>query len=206
MLGLSALGCDAGGVGDPCIPEDEYQQNFNGFQVTETNVESRSFQCETRLCLVNHFQGRVSCRMGQPSQVDSSGKPLASGYAPKCSIPGTLPTNDPADPNRNNINVEVPAQLVERQTEKAVYCSCRCDGPDKNAKYCECPEGFQCSPLVENLKITPGQAQLAGSYCIRTGTAYSQANRPNSKTCASEPASCGCDPAAKNRPAECGAL
>src|SRR4051812_27041450 len=134
LLGLSALGCTPGGVGDPCTPEDEYQQNFNGFQVTETNVESRSFQCETRLCLVNHFQGRVSCILGQSAQVDTSGKEIA-GYAPKCSIPGTKASTTVGDPN--NINVQVPAQLVDRQTEKAVYCSCRCDGPEKNAKYCE---------------------------------------------------------------------
>src|SRR6266568_1256432 len=89
LLGLGALGCTPGGVGDPCTPEDEYQQNFNGFQATETNVESRSFQCETRLCLVNHFQGRVSCRLGQASQLDvNTGMPLPAGmYNPKCSIP-----------------------------------------------------------------------------------------------------------------------
>src|SRR3954463_5854146 len=169
LLGLAALGCAPGGVGDPCTPEDEYQQNFNGFQVTETNVESRSFQCETRLCLVNHFQGRVSCRMGQESQVDDTGKTLSGAdYHPRCSIPGTLATNDPA--SLDNVNVKVPPQLVGRQTEKAVYCSCRCDGPDKNARYCECPQGFQCEPLVANLKIVSGGGQLAGSYCIRSGS------------------------------------
>jgi hypothetical protein len=193
-LGLSALGCTPGGVGDPCTPEDEYQQNFSGFQETETNVESRSFQCETRLCLVNHFRGRVSCRVGQGAQ--------DGDYHPKCSIPGTVATTDRND--LNNINVKVPAQLVERQTEKAVYCSCRCDGPDKNAKYCECPEGFECSPLVDNLKITAGSGQLAGSYCIRTGTRY-DSSQPLTKDCDQAPGDCGCsstDP--KTRPAECG--
>jgi len=202
-LGLSALGCTPGGVGDPCIPEDEYQQYFNGFQVTETNVESRSFQCETRVCLVNHFQGRVSCRMGQDAQVDAAGMPVA-GYHPKCSIPGTEPTDNPADPSRNNVLVQVPAQLLDRQTERAVYCSCRCDGPEKNAKYCECPEGFECSPVVQNLKITQGSGQLAGSYCIRTGSAYNAADRPSGTTCASNPGACGCDVTGKDRPAECG--
>src|SRR6185369_7822415 len=187
LLGLSALGCTPGGVGDPCTPEDEYQQNFNGFQVTETNVESRSFQCETRLCLVNHFQGRVSCRLGQASQVDASGNPLpGAAFDPKCSIPGTKVNKQ--DPNSaDNIRVQVPAQLVDRQTEKAVYCSCRCDGPEKNAKYCECPEGFECSPVVDNLRITEGAGQLAGSYCIRTGSAYNAARPPSSTTCSSQP-------------------
>jgi hypothetical protein len=64
-LGLSALGCEGGGVGDPCVPEDEYRQDFNGYAMAEVNVESKSFQCETRVCIVNHFQGRVSCPYGQ---------------------------------------------------------------------------------------------------------------------------------------------
>src|SRR5690606_1285760 len=68
LLGLTALGCDPGGVGDPCIPEDEYRQQVPGYAVTEVNVESRSFQCETRVCLVNHFQGRVSCPYGQTEE------------------------------------------------------------------------------------------------------------------------------------------
>jgi hypothetical protein len=198
LLGLSALGCSPGGVGDPCTPEDEYQQNFNGFQVTETNVESRSFQCETRLCLVNHFQGRVSCRLGQDSQVDAEGKPLTTGFAPKCSIPGTRPSNDPN--SLDNIRVKVPAQLTERQTDKAVYCSCRCDGPDKNARYCECPEGFQCTKLVDELKIKGG-GQLAGSYCIRNNTEYVAGGYKN-ETCRDKPAACGCD--GDNPPEECG--
>lgn len=61
----SLLGCESGGVGDPCIPEDEYNENFSGFKLSEENIESRSYQCESRICLVNHFQGRVSCPLGQ---------------------------------------------------------------------------------------------------------------------------------------------
>jgi hypothetical protein len=204
LLGLTALGCAPGGVGDPCTPEDEYQQNFNGFQVTETNVESRSFQCETRLCLVNHFQGRVSCRLGQSSQVDDqTGKPVTTGYSPRCSIPGTAVSTDPN--SLDNINVEVKPQLVHRQTEKAVYCSCRCDGPDKNARYCECPEGFQCEPLVSDLKIVSNGGQLAGSYCIRSGSKYDPNAESGVDTCGDNPKACGCDTSAKNWPDECGA-
>src|SRR5882724_1491152 len=205
LLGLSALGCTPGGVGDPCTPEDEYQQNFSGFAVTETNTESRSFQCETRLCLVNHFQGRVSCRLGQPAPpVDATGAPIGGpDYHPACSIPGTAASTDPASPD--NINVAVKSQLVGRQTEKAVYCSCRCDGPDKNARYCECPSGFQCEPVVANLKITSSAGQLTGSYCIRSGSKYNpNTDQDSGPTCADSGANkkaCGCDGA--NPPAEC---
>src|SRR5262245_32138904 len=59
------LACQSGGVGDPCTPEDEYNPQFSGFAMAEEYIESRSFQCETRICLVNHFQGRVSCPLGQ---------------------------------------------------------------------------------------------------------------------------------------------
>ena len=61
LLGAWALGipagCDADAVGDPCVPEEEYSPTFSGFSVEEVSTESRSFQCQTRLCLVNHFKG-----------------------------------------------------------------------------------------------------------------------------------------------------
>src|SRR6185503_19076682 len=69
-IGILPVACQSGGVGDPCTPEDEYDSQFAGFKVTEENIESRSFQCSTRICLVNHFQGRVSCPLGQPGVSD----------------------------------------------------------------------------------------------------------------------------------------
>src|SRR4051794_10342209 len=65
ITAVSAQGCKASGVGDPCIPEKEFDPTFNGFDPGEVNVESKSFQCLTRLCLVNHFQGRATCPYGQ---------------------------------------------------------------------------------------------------------------------------------------------
>jgi hypothetical protein len=216
LLGLGALGCAPGGVGDPCVPEDEYQQTFNGFQVTEVNVESRSFQCETRLCLVNHFQGRVSCSAGQlaansqPYELDANGKPdktkPIAAYDPTCSIPGTAASKDHA--SKDNINVEVPAQLLNRQTDQAVYCSCRCDGDDPNARYCECPEGFQCTHLVDDLQVGSSGGQLTGSYCIRSGSDYDPTEHfKGGATCrpgTDGQTNCGCDPCAEEYPATCG--
>ena len=205
ILGLAALGCESGGVGEPCVPEDEYQTRFSGFAVTEVNVESRSFQCETRLCLVNHFQGRVSCRLGQSESEatarDADGKDAAA-WNPKCSIPGTAVNRADRD-SADNIRVAVPAQLKDRQAERAVYCSCRCDGPDKKARYCECPDGFQCEPLVDDLPVGNGGDQLAGSYCIRSGSKWKPAVEvPTATNCLADPAACGCtgDP----YDAECG--
>jgi hypothetical protein len=156
-LTLAALGCEPGGVGDPCVPEDEYRPQFSNYGLDEVNIESRSFQCETRLCLVNHFQGRVTCTYGQ-TQAE------AESAQPRCFTPGHKD-----DPNFR-IQVAVAPQLQTRQAEAAVYCSCRCAGPDQNARYCECPDGYNCTKLVDDLGL--GRGQLAGSYCVRSGTAY----------------------------------
>jgi hypothetical protein len=159
------VGCESGGVGDPCIPEDEYRIDFSGYAETEVNLERRSFQCETRVCLVNHFRGRVTCPYGQnapPSSTLATGEDaLAEGvtHAEHCSVPGN---------EGDLIQVPVRPQLQSRRPEKAVYCSCRCDGPDKEAAYCECPSGFVCQELVTDLGL--GREQLVGSYCVRSGT------------------------------------
>lgn len=166
-LALSALACEAGGVGDPCIPEDEYNRNFNNFSIEEVNVESRSFQCETRVCLVNQFRGRVSCPYGQRDPAAPGGGDLQTGDLSRCRIPGT--SGD--DPN-DFIAVAVESQYALRRAEEAVYCSCRCANvegkTDDGARYCECPSGFTCRKLVDDVGL--GGTQLAGSYCVKNGT------------------------------------
>jgi hypothetical protein len=199
LLGLSALGCESGGVGDPCTPEDEYQQGFNGYGVTEVNIESKSFQCETRVCLVNHFEGRVSCPYGQ-SDADLMGEKPDSPR--RCRIPGTsgthcatadgkqtVPCADDhgapgnGDQNIDQITVPVQSQKLSRNAGDTVYCSCRCKGNDANARYCECPSGYECTELVRELGL-PGKSQLAGSYCIKSNTAYVPVEATASETCA----------------------
>jgi hypothetical protein len=163
LLGLFALACEPGGVGDPCTPEDEYEPSFSGFSAKEVNVESKSFQCETRLCLVNHFRGRVSCPYGQNDPLDPGLE-----HDRKCFIPGST---DPAD----QISVAVEPQDSERRPSDSVYCSCRCaniDGSkDDGARYCECPSGYDCEKLIE-FNLEGGQAQLTGYYCIKQGSRW----------------------------------
>jgi hypothetical protein len=165
LLGLSALACEPGGVGDPCTPEDEYEPSFSGFSNKEVNVESKSFQCETRLCLVNHFRGRVSCPYGQNDPNDPNPE-LRDGR--ECFIPGST---EPTD----RIQVAVEKQESERRPSDAVYCSCRCaniDGSkDDGARYCECPSGYDCEKLIE-FNLAGGQAQLTGYYCIKQGSRW----------------------------------
>ncbi len=178
--GLMGFSCGVEGVGDPCIPEDEYDENFSGFSSPEVNVESRSFSCVTRICLVNHFQGRVSCPYGQSQERadECAANPAACSdpnspqYKSSCRKPGQDGTK--AD---DWIKEAVPPQLVERRADDAVYCSCRCDGPDAGARYCECPDGFSCERLVDDIGL--GKGQLAGSYCVKSSERYNPQKPPN---------------------------
>lgn len=181
-------GCRDQGVGDPCTPEQEFEPTFNAFDEKEVNVESKSFQCQTRLCLVNHFRGRVSCPYGQDAQGNAPGGvegPNANG----CVVPGSGEkiTGNPGDAS---LRARVRPQCSNRTAENAVYCSCRCANlegrTDDGANYCTCPESFTCTQLVTS--IGQGNEGLTGAYCVKNGTAYD----PNADSCGDD-----CDPVAK---------
>lgn len=197
LLVASALpGCKDEGVGDPCTPEQEYDPSFIGFDEKEVNVESKSFQCRTRICLVNHFRGRASCPYGQSAEgVNNAALKSPEQHASAaggCTIPGTTSpitglTNpaDPAsfrDPRKKAL---VPAQCKDRDADTTVYCSCRCadingDKPSDQT-FCECPDGFTCSPLVTS--IGAGNEGLTGSYCIKPKGLYNKDTACNQGDC-----------------------
>ena len=168
-LGVLAFGCQSGGIGDPCTPEDEYQQYFSGYEVSEVNIESKSFQCETRLCLVNHFNGRVSCPYGQTEQAGCDAEPAPGPAVQALSHPrhdcgqhphpgaGEQAADEPARPRHRLLLVP----LRRRDTD---------------ARYCKCPTGFQCTKLLEPINRL-GSKELAGSYCIKNGTEYQRRAR-----------------------------
>ncbi len=187
-------GCQSTGVGDPCTPDKEYDPAFAGFVEQEVSTEGESFQCQTRLCLVNHFRGRVSCPYGQNKDGSDS---FAAGGGP-CHVPGTTQaiTGNPNDKTTGEI---VQAQCKDRIADNAVYCSCRCanvDGKtDDGANYCSCPDGFTCTQLVSAIGL--GNEGLTGAYCIKNNTNYD----PNKGACANlcDPSSTGkCGSATKN--------
>jgi hypothetical protein len=196
VFGLATFACKPGGVGDPCIPEDEYLLDFAGYSETEVNVESRSFQCETRVCLVNHFRGRASCPYGQTDATAQANLAKPAGEATggdACRIPGTTGSN-PTD----RIGVQVPPQITQRNADKTVYCSCRCanvDGSkDDGARYCDCPSGYSCEKLIDDLGF--GSTQLAGSYCIKDDSFASDGKTPwlpndPKADCSRDTANCG---------------
>jgi hypothetical protein len=182
VASCATVSCSPGGVGDPCIPEDEYDQEFAGYGVEEVNVEAMSFQCATRLCLVNHFQGRVTCPYGQNTKDNGDllqTSPSADQGGLRCKIP---------DGSKNLVSVEVLSQLVTRRANNSVYCSCRCAGPDKTARYCSCPSGFSCT-LLNEIPLGSG-GQLLGSYCVRNGTAYDKARDTTEQTCLASRKNC----------------
>jgi hypothetical protein len=179
MVATVGQGCRSSGVGDPCTPDAEFKADFAGFSLKEVTVESKSFQCQTRICLVNHFRGRESCPLGQDK--DGSG-PVGK---PACVIPGTPEpvtgpvnaANAPADSRKGKC---VQAHCEKRQPKDAVYCSCRCadvNGNKEGGNFCACPDGFTCEQLVTSTGT--GNEGLTGGYCIRQGTKYD----PNSDPC-----------------------
>jgi hypothetical protein len=187
---VSGTGCNSTGVGDPCTPEAEYSQAFLGFDVKEVNIESKSFQCETRLCLANHFQGRVTCPYGQNSSgtaafgLDSP----SNGVGTACVTPIGQPVNgidtslSPPAVDDPKVGATVQPNCTDRTAEHAVYCSCRCanvDGKtDDGANYCTCPTGFTCPTGGPALVSSVGQTEagLAGYYCLKNGTAFDPQN------------------------------
>ncbi len=187
VVAVSGTGCNGTGIGDPCVPELEYQQSFLGFSATEVSVESKSFQCQTRACLVNHFQGRVSCPYGQTSTPQSivgvgpDGTANTACQTPTLNNPingvvawtgGNTPQGyvetDPAK------GAWVNPQCTQRTADTAVYCSCRCaniNGQTNDGfNYCTCPDGFSCTQVLSSIGI--GNEGLTGAYCIKANTDY----------------------------------
>jgi hypothetical protein len=174
-VAFAGTGCQSTGIGDPCTPEKEYDPTFAGFVEQEVSTEGESFQCMTRLCLVNHFQGRATCPYGQ----NSMGNPNPPA-AMNCQTPG-IHTNvtgpvkadgkTPVDPA---VGATVKPQCLERTKDQTVYCSCRCadiNGTQNGGNFCNCPDGFTCTQLVSSLSAASDQG-LTGAYCIKTGTAF----------------------------------
>lgn len=136
VVGLGLVpSCQTGGIGDPCTPEDEFNAAFSGFKVTQENIESRSFQCESRICLVNHFQGRLSCPLGQSAkQACSPGGTECTGEGEECKEAGTFA------PDCTNDDTSLCAGL-SGACNKGGFCEC-----DPDAGATACPEPYVCDP------------------------------------------------------------
>jgi len=191
LVAFTGTGCQSTGVGDPCTPEAEYDTSFLGFDFHEVSTESADFQCFSRLCLVNHFQGRASCPYGQ----NKTG--MGPGDATGCTTPfihtpitGNGPNGQPINPT---VGATVLPQCLDRTSDLAVYCSCRCANvqgqTDDGEIYCKCPTGFSCTQLVSSIGGQTNQG-LTGAYCIKSGTEYNPDNVCN-QTCSASLGNCG---------------
>jgi len=156
VLGVCAVGvlptsCQSGGIGDPCTPEDEYNPQFGGFKVTEDNIESRSFQCQSRICLVNHFQGRVTCPEGQQAPKscggldDSTTCAADGGVCKEAAVFAPFCCNSTADCNGDKVVAcsDVAGDGFECKTN-GHFCACANDAA--------CPAGFKCDPESQQCK------------------------------------------------------
>ena len=203
---IEGTGCQATGVGDPCTPEQEYHTSFAGFDEKEVNVESKSFQCQTRLCLVNHFRGRVSCAYGQNGrQRDCERRAVfdhdARSARRPCSVPG-----DPSlliDPTKDdNGNPIVPAPKAGHSVPPSAPTArptrpstARAAAPTSTARRTTAPTtasartAYACTQLVTS--IGAGDTGLTGAYCIKNNTAYD-----SNAACAQS-----CDPMVNSCPA-----
>jgi hypothetical protein len=163
-------------LGAPCQPLDELFPEFSAFATSEVNVAIQYPGCASGVCLVNHFQGRVSCPYGQAAPDDPN--QLAS---PPCLVLD----------GSERVAVAVAPQLVNRRAEDAATCSCRCASLDGTGPVCPCPIGFECVRLLPFRLGGPDDRSrdLSGSYCIKAGTAYDPSM--SHETCDWETQSCG---------------
>jgi len=163
--------CQSGGIGDPCVPEDEYDPQFGGFKVTEDNIESRSFQCDSRICLANFFQGRVTCPLGQEARKSCLGLDDESceGDA-KCAESAA---NAPSCESNANCDAFSGGEGNGKCNSAGKYCEC---DPDAEGS---CPTPFQCDAKTKQCKSyvchVEGSCQTAdgdndGKACCVPGT------------------------------------
>jgi hypothetical protein len=183
-------------LGAPCVPSEESSATFQGFSVEDVSLESNAPTCVTGSCLVNHFQGRVTCPYGQTAPGMGPKGPSGSPAAEVSSEDGCVTAGaSRSSVTATNVSVagfaagSVPAQITgagagDRTANKTVYCSCRCanaDGKtDDGATYCACPGGFACTQLIT--AIGPG-SDTAGAYCVLAGTTYTAETTNSADVC-----------------------
>jgi len=182
VFGALGMGCAVTGVGDPCIPEDEFNPTYGQSVADDLVIDVNSVQCETRVCLRHYFRGRVSCPFGNGAIGGQTGKCQAVEkkrglYTLDGTQNGTLCCPILGDVEEKAVTRPVDAQCNERKANDSVYCSCRCDVPDdpdidrEKVTLCKCPTGFTCKPLCDR---THGNCSLVpkgkwGSYCVKDG-------------------------------------
>jgi hypothetical protein len=153
---------EAGPVGTQCVPSTEDVATFDGFEVHEVNVVGPSSGSASggTVCVVDHFQGRVTCPYGQDAQ----------GHAPA----GASPCSTPDGPA---VVGAVHPWCTDRPASKVVTWSCRCANAQGDTNdgypYCVCPASTTCTQLVPS--VGAAEDDFSGAYCVPNGTQYDPA-------------------------------
>lgn len=155
-------------MGDPCVPEDEYDPGFSGFSADGEVVHTGVWDCPARVCVVDRFQGRKTCPLGQPEP-------------PRCAGPNDA--SCPGGGECREAGEHLPPCGQAGACEEGLSCNtdtwrCECDGA--------CPEGFSCDPVARackryvchvpgscqdgTLSGPEGEAENAGKACCVPGT------------------------------------
>lgn len=139
-------GCKEAMVGAPCVPETDKGEFNVSLQGSTYSIETRSVQCETRICLTKtEVNGAVS-----------------SSSCESCL--SNLGNDDPTGECEDE---------CENVQFKYSFCSCRCQdsagntfqtNPDKYDYLCECPPNTKCEKVIEAIEGAP--EKITGSYCI----------------------------------------
>lgn len=173
-------------VGLPCTPSLEKDPLFTDFQITEATLEARAPECGGGVCMVNHFQGRVSCPLGQPEALDPNGQV------------GCVPAMDPAghavegqgsclagDVCRE---VRLLSPPCDPGQEGDLTCQVHGAGAKCNAEgSCECASDVDCpSTELSRVRCDPATRRCVAYACQRPNACQEQ-GRPASdnagKTC-----------------------
>ncbi|MDC3981666.1 hypothetical protein [Polyangium jinanense] len=146
-------------VGNPCVPFVELDARFPGTKVTERNIVTNDFQqCETGICLINNFQGRTSCPLGQPEPTPCTG-PLDASCGPdqSCVESGVVPV--PCDPQAADGGASQCANYGGACNAEHGACECTADE--------HCPQGTTCDVTTKQCKKyvchVPGSCQSEGA-------------------------------------------
>ncbi|MBI4701533.1 MAG: hypothetical protein HY744_10295 [Deltaproteobacteria bacterium] len=141
LAALGALGCESATdyMGENCTPSLEYRHDFAGFKLSESTIETGHSECGTGVCLVNHFQGRVTCPNGQNKPMPCGGDSDCGGE--KCKQAGVIaPACDPGKNAPDGTNQEDCHGLKCNPSGR--YCEC-----NSNA---DCAmEGYSCGEQVD---------------------------------------------------------
>ncbi len=166
---LALVGCPNKGIGDACTPEDEFKEGFAGFTLESAFIESRSFQCQTRLCLVNHFQGRTSCPKGQPAPKNCNDNPKGCDAGETCKAAGVIVNDCDPTPCGNGVD-PTNCNAAGGKNKACGDRVCNRDGRFCECQSSDCPTGYYCDAKPKGTGLCTTRVCSGKGHCFVPGT------------------------------------